>query len=54
LAVNYFHRLSAPSKQLFWLENSAHMIWGEEPAAFARVMRKVLADQSGTIDTPAD
>lgn len=44
LAVDYFNRLSAPSKELFWLENSAHGLWMEEPREFARVMRRVLQD----------
>jgi pimeloyl-ACP methyl ester carboxylesterase len=44
LAVDYFGRLQAPSKELFWMENSAHFIFGEEPQEFTRVMRKVLQD----------
>lgn len=44
LAVDYFNRLSAPSKELFWFENSAHLLLGEEPDQFTKVMRKVLED----------
>lgn len=42
LAVDYFNRLSAPFKELIWFENSAHLLVGEEPDEFAKVMRRVL------------
>jgi len=51
LAADYFNQLSAPAKELFWFENSAHLLVGEEPAEFARVMRKVLQDHRSQIPT---
>jgi pimeloyl-ACP methyl ester carboxylesterase len=53
LAVDYFNRLSAPSKELIWFEHSAHLPVGEEPAEFARVMRKVLQDHRDQSDSPS-
>jgi pimeloyl-ACP methyl ester carboxylesterase len=37
-AADYLERMSAPSKQLVWLENSAHYALFEEPEAFRRAM----------------
>lgn len=44
LAADYLNRLSAPYKELFWFENSAHLLFTEEPESFTAVLRKVLAD----------
>ena len=53
LAVDYFNRLSAPSKELIWFEQSAHLLVGEEPEKFAKVMRKVLQDHRNRVAGPA-
>ena len=37
----WFERLSAPSKRLIWFENSAHMMYGEEPG---RVLVHLVED----------
>ncbi len=34
LAAEWFGRIAAPSKRLFWFENSAHMLMQEEPGRF--------------------
>ncbi|MGE5676179.1 MAG: alpha/beta fold hydrolase [Mycobacterium leprae] len=49
LAVDYFNRLSAPAKELFWLENSAHHFMSEEPGELTRVLRKVLQDHRNRV-----
>ena len=42
LAVAYLEKLEAPSKQLVWFENSAHLLVFEEPDRFVSTMRGVL------------
>ncbi|HEY3365601.1 MAG TPA: alpha/beta hydrolase [Symbiobacteriaceae bacterium] len=49
LAADYFNRLSAPAKELFWFENSAHLLLGEEPDEFTKVLRKVLQDHHNRV-----
>lgn len=44
LAEAYFHKLSAPAKELIWFENCGHLLVLEDPHAFANVMRRVLED----------
>jgi pimeloyl-ACP methyl ester carboxylesterase len=34
LAAEWFHHLKAPSKELVWFDNSAHMVMQEEPGRF--------------------
>jgi pimeloyl-ACP methyl ester carboxylesterase len=34
VAANWFERIRAPVKQMFWFENSAHMMMQEEPGRF--------------------
>ncbi|HEY5249477.1 MAG TPA: alpha/beta hydrolase [Dermatophilaceae bacterium] len=40
-AQHYFDMLQAPSKELVWFENSAHMPHLEEPQAFKELLHKV-------------
>jgi pimeloyl-ACP methyl ester carboxylesterase len=57
LAHSWFDRLSAPSKQFVWFENSAHMIHAEEPG---RVLvhlvqdARPFAERAGDIPTGED
>ncbi len=41
LAKRWFDRVSAPNKHFVWFENSAHMIWAEEPG---RVLAHLIED----------
>lgn len=34
VAANWFERISAPDKRMFWFENSAHMMMQEQPGRF--------------------
>jgi pimeloyl-ACP methyl ester carboxylesterase len=42
LTEQYFSTIKAPEKHIVWFEESAHFLFYEEPAAFARQMRGVL------------
>jgi pimeloyl-ACP methyl ester carboxylesterase len=38
VAAEWFERIAAPHKQLFWLEQSGHFAPFEEPQAFNRIL----------------
>lgn len=38
LAASWFHRASAPQKELIWFDNASHMIMQEEPGRFLQHM----------------
>ena len=41
VARRWWEKLSAPDKRFVWFENSAHMMWGEEPG---RVLVHLVQD----------
>ena len=43
LVERYYDGLKAPAKEMVWFEDSAHFPFFEEPSAFAREMKEVLA-----------
>jgi pimeloyl-ACP methyl ester carboxylesterase len=42
VAADWFELIEAPSKQLFWLEQSGHFAPFEEPAAFNAILTDVV------------
>ena len=52
LTESYFAKISAPRKELVWFEDSAHFPFLEEPAAFARLMRRVALETGPRTSLP--
>jgi pimeloyl-ACP methyl ester carboxylesterase len=50
LAARYYEALGAPSKQLIWFENSAHLPNAEERERFNQIMREDVRDVAVRVD----
>ncbi len=52
LAAKWFEKIKAPSKELIWFDNSAHMVMQEEPGRFLNYLVRdvrLLAARSGDV-----
>ena len=45
LAAEYFKKINAPSKGLFWVENAGHMTDMDNPAGFHTAVREIITQQ---------
>ena len=43
LAAEYFERINAPSKGLYWIENAGHMTDMDNPTDFFKAVREIIA-----------